>query len=122
MTDLDFGHIKRICESDAGHGMTKTALIHWVLGSISEVERLEADLEEAEQSHYIADLESRIAVVKECLSGSEWQGLTSSGNHRSNVDRAVLAADSIMNTQYMRLHWDRTHVSTDVDCADDDLA
>ena len=41
MTNLNFGHIKRICESDAGHGMTKTALIHWVLGSIAEVERLE---------------------------------------------------------------------------------
>ena len=43
MSELDFGHIKRICKSDAGHGMTKTALIHWVLGSISEVERLEAE-------------------------------------------------------------------------------
>ena len=45
MTDLDFGHIKRICESDAGHGMTKTALIHWVLGSIAEVEQLRSDME-----------------------------------------------------------------------------
>ena len=44
MTALDFGHIKRICESDAGHGMTKTALIHWVLGSITEVERLQEDV------------------------------------------------------------------------------
>ena len=61
-----------------------------------EVERLEADLEEAEQSHYIADLESRIAVVKECLSGIEWHGLTISVNHRSNVDRAILALRDIV--------------------------
>ena len=60
-----------------------------------QVERLEADLEEAEQSHYIADLESRIAVVKECLSGIEWHGLTISVNHRSNVDRAILALRDI---------------------------
>ena len=64
----------------------------------AEVERLKADLEEAEQSHYIADLESRIAVVKECLSGIEWHGLTISVNHQSNVDRAILALRDIVPT------------------------
>ena len=44
MADFNFGHIKRICESDQGHGMSKAALIHWVLGSIAEVERLETEV------------------------------------------------------------------------------
>ena len=60
------------------------------------VEQLKTDLEEAEQSHCIDDLESRIAIVKECLSGIEWQGLTISVNHRSNVDRAILALRDIV--------------------------
>ena len=93
MSDLDFGHIKRICESDAGHGMTKTALIHWVLGSIAEVERLETEnllLKMADVDH----AQARAEGMKEGMRAYAWwkEGVEYVGTSGTTLKAALAAA------------------------------